>query len=385
MPVKGIAAGLAVGVACLAVTGTGRLAAVEDDGFRLDGQGPDTSVTAISERVSRERLANAANFRIAASRARNALPPGYDLAAELEYARSTALLAAGRINEALAVAEKGYQNYPFSPASPALAHNIVRCFAASGRLATATARLSDLWERYPGYEGIAELMEECLIVAERIQRNGVTFDLDASNPKEVVDTIDLEMVISTKPLFKFLLAHGDTEKIAPRARLALCRNLLAEGGKDRILEARLAYDGFLSRYPKSDLVFAALAELAVSHLVTYRGDEHDIGVLIDASALIDRAELYTRELPDRVDLVQRYRRLIRRWSQQRDMTVADWYCKKCKFGPAKYYYQAAINRDPDSELAREARRAIENMPGEDDGEGLGEAVDAADEPSAGEQ
>jgi hypothetical protein len=146
------------------------------------------------------------------------------------------------------------------------------------------------------------------------------------------------------------------------AQLGLARSLLAEGGKEKIFDARLAYSDFLLTYPKHPLVFNALIELAISHLVTYRGPRFDIGVVHDAAHFIDQAELYTRENPERMTIVRHFRAVIRGWQQDRDLYAADWYFDHRKWGAAQYYYQAVVERDAASNQGQRATAALQGIP-----------------------
>ena len=60
-------------------------------------------------------------------------------------------------------------------------------------------------------------------------------------------------------------------------------------------------------------------------LIAYKGEDYDIGSLQLANAIIDQAEIETRGDKERSDTVQAYRKRIRAWLQDRDLSVARWY------------------------------------------------------------
>lgn len=309
----------------------------------------------------RERREQAANFRVRRQQALVSLPASYHQAAEALLAQSREALAAGDLRQAWEVASGAIERYPYANAAPALLHIDFRYFAATGRLDRAYRRLVDLWERYPEYDQVQVAMAEALAVAENNQRRHADFDLDAAYPSKVVSVSSLGAFLAGDDLLRFLARTGNVRDIAPRARLALARSLLVQGGREKNLEARVAYDEWLNRYPGHPLVFEALTELAIAHLITYRGARYDVGVLFDATTLIDLAELYAGEDEDRIEMIVRYRSLIRRWHQERDMFAASWYREKGKPEGARYYLEEVVKRDPESLVGRRAAQALADM------------------------
>ena len=61
------------------------------------------------------------------------------------------------------------------------------------------------------------------------------------------------------------------------------------------------------------------------HLISYKGDEFNVTELLKARWVLDRADLLTNDQPERRDIVSRYRRLVDRWTQDRDLAVGTWY------------------------------------------------------------
>ena len=239
----------------------------------------------------------------------------------------------------------GYRDYPYADKAPHLAHILVRVYAAAGMPSRARRWLVDLWERYPGYDGIGQAMDEALASAMVLRDRGMTIDYKATDPREAVVVDNINWVLAANNIFRFLAINGDRKTVAPIAQLGLARSLLAEGGKDKIFDARLAYNDFLLKYPDHPLVFDALVELSITHLITYRGPRFDVGVVLDAAHLVNQAELYTREIPERVTMVRHLRSVIRGWQQDRDLYAAEWYFDHRKWSAAKYYYLEVVERD----------------------------------------
>ena len=71
-------------------------------------------------------------------------------------------------------------------------------------------------------------------------------------------------------------------------------------------------------------------------------------MLQQAESIIDTAELYAKEDPKRLEIVRRYRSLIRRWTQERDLNVAKWYTDRGISEAARIYFAETEKRDPSS-------------------------------------
>jgi hypothetical protein len=320
----------------------------------------------IQERYMADRSEAAAAYRQERARLLPGLPAAYHAAAGVGCDAARAALIAGRLLEARQTARATLRDHPYAERAAELQHILLRTYAIAANEIDATRlHLIDLWERHHEYEGVRMAMEEVLLAVETSQRLGMAIDLDASSPAEVVTVTNGYLAVSGPlKLLYFLRDHGDRCSIAPRATLGIARCLLARGTFDRdaLQEARLAYDGFLTTYPDHPLIFTALLEQAVAYLVAYRGPRYDVGVLIFAAGIVDQAEIYTRNQPERIALVKRYRGIIRRCHQERDLFTAEWYHRREQSARARYYYQQVVDREPDSPAGRSAQAALAELP-----------------------
>jgi len=317
----------------------------------------------------------AARYRIERARALPDLPDRYHEEARDALEAAERALRRHRLPTARKLAKQAIERWPYSHAAAGLHHTLLRSYAVSGDLREARMHLVDLWERFPEYDRFEQVLRECLVAAEYVQQRGRLFDFDAEDPRDIINYDNRGDLANANYLLFFLANNGDRHEIAPRATLGMARGQLIEAGTsfERLIEARLAYDEFIDSYPRSPLVFEALIEQAVSYLLSYRGDQFDMGSLINAKALVDQADLYTGESEERQDLVTRFRSAIRRWQQERDLQVARWYRARGHHAPSRYYYTEVIGRDPTSKPAAAARREREALP-EDRGEGMGSAA-----------
>ncbi|TVR08805.1 MAG: hypothetical protein EA401_13535 [Planctomycetota bacterium] len=353
-----VSAFLMVGILGLLLTGfPSPLTAVEDDFLTSEE---------MDDRSRERRREAAASFRVQYRAVRENLPENYQARAAAAFARTKELFTEGDFRRALRQGRRAYRSYRFADVAPEQAHLMMRIYAATGSPLRARDWLIDLWERYPGYPHIDQAMREALISARAMSRQGMSINLEAERPQDVVDVHDLRLVLAANDLFRFLAVHGDRQEVAPVANLGLARSLLARGGRRHTANARNAYADFLHTYPKHPLVFEALMEMSISHLVDYRGPRFDVGVLIDAAHIIDQAELYTEDQPERVEVVRTYRRQIRRWHQDRDLYAAEWYREHREWDASRYYYQWVVRREATSDQGLKAQRALDELPQGDD-------------------
>lgn len=237
--------------------------------------------------------------------------------------------------------------------------------------------LARLWLFFPSYNRVGETMEVALELAEKVQAFTTQINLDADLPGEVVRIEGTGYASEVTKLFRFLSESGDRVSIGARADLGLARAQLLGGNPKDLSPARYAYNEFIQRHPRHPLVFDALCELALSHLVTYRGDLYDIGALVNAALIIEQAELVAGADPARAELIAKYRARIRGWHQDRDLAVARWYRARQHptwlawlkepsvydwDTPARFYYQEVMRRDRSSAQARAAERELAELP-----------------------
>ncbi len=297
----------------------------------------------------------------------------YNAEAKTRLDEVNELLEKGEYKYARKLARKGYlKEYPYSKHTPYLLHAYIKSHLPvhlpehkkhkiyAGEL---HLRGKDLWLRFPNYPHMRKMFMELLEAGEVVQTHGTVINIEAETIEKAVTKswgLHLNAAIN---LFTFLEANGDKHVIGPRASLGLARIYLIQGTSDvrKLYMARAKYLQFLDKYPKNTNAFTALIERAYSHLIAYRGDKYDVGVLIEAAYIIKQAELYTDKQEKRIELVNKLRALIRRSHQARDYQVALWYEEKGHTTPAIYYYKEVVRRDPNSTVGKDAARALDKI------------------------
>ena len=303
-----------------------------------------------------------------------------DAAAKRYLDRARELLTTGHEIRARWWAEDAFEEFPYSRYAGDALRMGMEGAAVQGNISQVREKLQMIWLFTPDYPGMGEAMERAMSVAEDVQDFSKSVNLEVDEPRKVIN-IDGRSLLNdaqTNRLLRFLAVHGDRETIAPRAALGQARGLLLTGGKDDIFAARRSYELFLEDYPNNALTFTAICEYALSYLVSYRGEDYDIGTLVMADAIIDQAEIETRGDAERAAIVRAYRARIRSWHQDRDLSVARWYrgrgtpwvLRWLKKPPellawddgARYYFREVIKRDATSRQGRDAERELAGVP-----------------------
>jgi len=282
------------------------------------------------------------------------------------------------ITRARWIAEEAFEDYPYAASAGKSIHFMLECRAKAGEVRGTLDQLQRLWYYLPDYPDLRQAMLTVLEMAERLQEFEAAVNLQAEDPREVVRIDGRGFIFDLDDVFRFLAEHGDRDGIAPRAALGLARTLLISGEKEDRWRARRAYEDFLERFPDSPLVFDAILEQALSHLVTYKGSDYDVGALLDARDLVDLAELEAGGDPGRAAMVAGYRRRIGGWLQDRDLSVAIWYSRRTRPSwlawlkrptelkdpdiGARFYAEAVIRRDRASPQAGQAQLLLERLP-----------------------
>lgn len=294
--------------------------------------------------------------------------------------RARELLTTGHEIRARWWAEDAFEEFPYSSYAGDALRMGMEGAAVQGNIGQVREKLQMLWLYIPDYPGLPEAMDRAMSVTEDLQNFSKSVNLEAPRPGDVISVDGRSALNDTASnrLLAFLSIHGDRDSIAPRAALGLARGQLLAGGKEDIFAARRAYEQFLEQYPNNSLTFTAICEYALSYLISYRGENYDLGALVLANAIIDQAEIETRGDAAKVATVQAYRKRIRAWLQDRDLSVARWYYNRGTpwifiwlIKPplllswddgARYYWKEVIKREPTSTQGRTAESELSEVP-----------------------
>lgn len=331
----------------------------------------------------------AADYRL--GRATHVAQPGEEEAIEAGIQRAEEMRLHGgrawyqlwlisRTTRARWIAEDTFAEHPYAANAGRIIHYALDRHAELGETTGTLDALMDLWFKLPDYPDLERAFATALALAERIQDFDAKINLEASDPRDVIDINGTSAGYGVEDLFRFISEHGDRDTVAPRAALGLARSLLLTGDRSDRSKARHAYEDFLDRFPDSDLAFDVVLEQALSWLATYKGADYDIGALMAAANLVDIAELDVGGDPGRAAKVAAYRRRITSWLQDRDLSVARWYAARTRpwflawlkrppsllhpDNGARYYAKAVIGRDRAAPQSAQAQALLDRLPPE---------------------
>ena len=290
-------------------------------------------------------------------------PVGYDEAAKSELLKARQALAVNELRDANNISWEAYNDYIYSDYADDLLHLSMSSAIARGNLRRTHRYIADLWFRFPNYDNMEIAFEEALKAADFSQRRNTKINLDAETPKDIIEKGFWTSLEDSEKIFRFLALHGDRRKVGPRASLGIARSLAIKGASDKesLFAAREAYVDFITNYPRSDLMFEALSEQALTHLLGYRGAAFDGAALINSEYLINQAAFYVKNDPFRQETVSKIRGRIAAWRQDKELFVADWYREKDEYAAAAYYYREVIKRDSGSNQGQTASRALADI------------------------
>lgn len=315
------------------------------------------------ESLFERRRELAADYRLERERLGGRLTERYQEGGRAGAAFVGRLLERGAIAEAKRSIRRLQRQFGYSDAASLLQHQLLRCHLATGNGYRAKIALIDLVERFPAYADIGSALQEALLVAKHLQATGPLIDTRARHPDDIIQEEYIGQLERANVLFRYLAQVGDRQSVAPEAALHFARSqlVLGRGNRDRLAEARLAYEYLLDRFPDSPFVFRALFELAIAHLIGYRGDQYDVGALIHASSVIAKARVYIGDDPQRQQLITTIDELIVHWHQERDLQVARWYRDRDQLDAARLYYRQARRHDPASKAGLAAERELDRL------------------------
>lgn len=332
----------------------------------------------------------AAVYRLAKDR--HTSNPAYDNSATAYLTQARQIIATGEIQplegwyygafgvnrRARWLALDGFEEYPYSAVAGDLLATAIDGFSRAGDINGVHRHLVMLWFYLPDYPRMQEVMETAQTAAERVQNFESAVNLEASKPEDVVRVDGDSTLSDVVRLYRFNSQHGDRETVAPRAALGLARALMHIKAARDIWTARREYERFLDMYPDHPLTFNALCEQALCYLITYQGEDFDVGSLAGAALVINQAEVEARGDVVKLRKVEAYRKRIRLWHQDRDLAVARWYGDRVSpwlafiqrpgesseswNRGAHYYYRAVVNRDNVSVEGRAAAREKDRLP-----------------------
>ena len=128
------------------------------------------------------------------------------------------------------------------------------------------------------------------------------------------------------------------------------------------------YDLMRTEFPQSEFQAQAHLLCMESKLQSYQGPQYDDKPLRDAAKLAKTIRTqYAHQMPEEREHIAQVEKAIDAQQAERDWALGEFYDKTFHYGAAKYYYNAVLEKHPESrfaDLAKTRMVAIKDKPPE---------------------
>jgi len=162
---------------------------------------------------------------------------------------------------------------------------------------------------------------------------------------------------NTIAVYESIRMDDPTGPLADDATMATANTYFLKG---RYEDAGYHYDLMRSEFPQSE--FQAQAHLLgmQSKLLSYQGPQYDDKPLQDAAKLAKTLRTqYASQMPQERENIVQAEKAIDAQLAERDWALGEFYDKTFHYGAAQYYYNAVLEKHPESRFADLAKSRIE--------------------------
>lgn len=251
---------------------------------------------------------------------------------------------------ALKAARRTVRLWPLSDYAPQAQYLVGRCYEAKGQDERAFKEYQKVLEKYPKIANYDEILHRQYEIANRYLA-GQWFKLWGRIPF-------FPSMEKTSGMYEKIIRNGPYSEIAPQAQMNI--GAAREKQSEYPLAVK-AYERAADKYHDQKNVGAdALFRAGLAYRKQAKAAEYDQSVAGQAiAAFEDFRTLYPddKRVPEAQKIVQELRTEQSRGS----LVIARFYEKKKLWQGALVYYNEAVNKDPNSSYAKEAKRRIEEI------------------------
>ena len=251
---------------------------------------------------------------------------------------------------AMKAAKRTVNQWPYSDYAPQAQYLVGRCFEAEGKDQIAFKHYQTLIEKYPRITNAHEVLERQYMIASRFL-GGQWFKLWGYIP--IPPSMD-----KTAGMYEQIVKNGPYSEVGPKAQLSIGA---AREKQKEYAQAVKAYERAADRYADQENVASdALYKAGLAYTKEARTSEYDQTV---ASRAISTFGDFSTLHPDdaRVSEAQKTIESLRTEQARGAFETAKFYEKRKKWKAARIYYNEALNKDPGSIYAEQARQRIEEL------------------------
>jgi len=170
---------------------------------------------------------------------------------------------------------------------------------------------------------------------------------------------------NTVAVYESIRMDDPTGPLADDATMATANAMFLKG---RFEDAGYHYDLMRTEFPQSEFQAQAHLLCMESKLQSYQGPQYDDKPLRDAAKLAKTIRTqYAHQMPEEREHIAQVEKAIDAQQAERDWALGEFYDKTFHYGAAKYYYNAVLEKHPESrfaELAKTRMVAIKDKPPE---------------------
>ncbi len=204
-------------------------------------------------------------------------------------------------------------------------------------------------DSYPNSKRINEIIDRCYKIAE---------DFAAKQPARVLGMTKYDFKDHPSlVIFKYIADKASVPVYAARAQYRL--GMLYVDLK-RYDEAKEAFKMVIDKYPDSEYYASAKYELAQATAKGFSGTDYDSTAVTEATARLDE---FLATSPDS-DVAPRATRSLSELNDKeakKSFDVAIFYQRHNKLPAARIYYQAVVDKYPDTDWAQKSRKELDKL------------------------
>jgi outer membrane assembly lipoprotein YfiO len=286
---------------------------------------------------------------VADSRGASVIDPAADL-----FERAQRNVLEGNQEAAIAKLRVVARSYSTSPLAPRAQLLIADLFSRNREYTSAFEEAQLVINRFPASELFAEALEIQFLVSERVAEEYRRRRL--RKEKSTQGLPDREVA---SQMFRVILANGPFSPVAPRAQYRLAVTLDEEG---QSLEAAQEFNRFIENYGEHPLADDAAFQIAFIHYRMARQNNQERGSQESARlAFEDFVVRYPRS--EKIPEAQHLLVVLRGWESNRMVEAGKFYERTGRQEPALRSYGEAMRQSPDPIKAEAARQGIERLKG----------------------
>lgn len=170
---------------------------------------------------------------------------------------------------------------------------------------------------------------------------------------------------NTVAVYESIRMDDPTGPLADDATMATANALFLKG---RYEDAGYHYDLMRTEFPQSEFQAQAHLLCMESKLQSYQGPQYDDKPLRDAAKLAKTIRTqYAHQMPEEREHIAQVEKSIDAQLAERDWALGEFYDKTFHYGAARYYYNAVLQKHPESrfaDLSKDRLLAIKDKPPE---------------------